>query len=73
MHRHVMKPEFAYDDDETTLFYVDLPTLDGGQDPGHPREMESHILMSSRATWEHVSDVMPHYEAEDPREIITEE
>ena len=45
---------FAYDDDETTLFYVDLPTLDGGLDPGHPREMESHIFMSSRATWEHV-------------------
>ena len=64
---------FAYDDDEATLFYVDLPTLDGGLDPGHPREMESHIFMSSRATWEHVSDAIPHYEAEDPREIITEE
>lgn len=63
---------FAYDDDETTLFYLDLPTLDDGLDPGHPREMESHIFMSSRAKWEHVSDVIPHYEAEDPREIITE-
>ena len=63
---------FAYDDDDTTLFLVDLPTLDGGIDPGHPREMESHIFMSSRAKWEHVSDVILHYEAEDPREIITE-
>ena len=24
------------------------------------------------AEWEHVSDVIPHYEAEDPREIVTE-
>ena len=63
---------FAYDDDDTTFFLVDLPTLDSGLDPGHPREMESHIFMRSRATWEHVSDVIPHYEAEDPREIITE-
>ena len=64
---------FAYDDDDTTFFLVDLPTLDSGLDPGHPREMESHIFMRSRATWEHVSNAIPHYEAEDPREIITEE
>jgi len=62
---------FAYYDD-ATLFLVDLPTLDDGLDPGHPREMESHIFMGSRAKWEHVSDVIPHYEAEDPREIVTE-
>ena len=63
---------FAYFDDPT-LFLVDIPTLDDGLDPGHPKEMESHIFMSSRAKWEHVSDAIPHYEAEDPREIITEE
>lgn len=63
---------FAFDDDDDIYFYVDLPTLDGGQDPGHPREMESHIFMSSRATWEHVSDAVPHFEAEDPREIVNE-
>jgi hypothetical protein len=63
---------FAYDDNEATLFYVDLPTLDGGVDPGHPRDMESHIYMSSRAEWEHVSEVIPHYEADGPGEIITE-
>jgi hypothetical protein len=64
---------FAYDDDDTTFFLVNLPTLDGDLEPGHPKDMESHIFMSSRATWEHVSDVIPHYEAEDPREIIPEE
>lgn len=63
---------FAYDDEDATLFYVDLPTLDDGQDPGHPREMESHIFMNSRAAWEHVSDAIPHYQAGDPRAIITE-
>ena len=64
---------FAYYDDDITLFLVDVPTLDNGLDPGHPREMESHIFMSSRAKWEHVSDLVPHYEAEDPREILSEE
>jgi hypothetical protein len=64
---------FAYDDDDTTFFLVNLPTLDSNLDPGHPREMESHIFMKSRATWEHVSDDIPHYEAEDPREILAEE
>ena len=64
---------FAYDDDDTTFFLVNLPTLDGDQAPGHPGDMESHIFMSSRAKWEHVSDVVPHYDAEDPREILTEE
>ena len=64
---------FAYDDDDTTFFLGNLPTLDSDLEPGHPREMESHIFMKSRATWEHVSDDVPHYEAEDPREILPEE
>ena len=64
---------FAYDDDDTTFFLVNLPTLDGDLAPGHPIDMESHIFMSSRAKWEHVSDDIPHYEAEDPREILPEE
>jgi hypothetical protein len=64
---------FAYDDDDTTFSLVNLPTLDNDQDPAHPKEMESHIFMSSRATWEHVSDVIPHYDSEDPRDIIPEE
>ena len=64
---------FAYDDDDTTFFLVNLPTLDAGLEPGHPKDMESHIFMSSRATWEHVSGAIPHYEAEDPRDIIPEE
>ena len=63
---------FGYDDDETNLFYVELPTLDGGVNPGHPQEMESHIYMGSRAEWEHVSDAIPQYEKEGPGEIITE-
>jgi hypothetical protein len=63
---------FAYFEDDS-LFLVNLPTLDDGQDPGHPEAMESHIFMRSRAKWEHVSDVVSHYEAEDPREILTEE
>jgi hypothetical protein len=64
---------FAYDDDDTTFFLVNLPTLDSNLEPGHPREMESHIFMKSRAAWEHVSDEIPHFEAEDPREILAEE
>ena len=64
---------FAYDDDDTTFFLVNLPSLDGDLNPGHPKDMESHIFMRSRATWEHVSDDIPHYEAEDPREITPEE
>ena len=63
---------FAYDDDEANLFYVDIPTLDGGVDPGHSRDMESHIYMGSRAEWEHVSDAIPHFEKDGPGEIITE-
>jgi hypothetical protein len=63
---------FSYEDGEANLFYVELPSLDGGVDPGHPREMESHIYMGSRAEWEHVSDAIPHYEKEGPGEIITE-
>jgi len=63
---------FAYEDGESTFFYVDLPTLDGGEDPGHPREMESHIYVKSKANWEHVSDAIPHYEKDGPGEIITE-
>lgn len=62
---------FAYDDDETTLFYVDLPTLDGGVDPSHPKDMESHIYMKSKAEWEYVSDAIPHFDKEGPGEIIT--
>ncbi len=62
---------FAYDDDETTLFYVDVPTLDGGVDPGHPRDREYHGYMRSRAEWEHVSDAIPHFEKDVPGEIIT--
>ncbi len=62
---------FAYDDDETTLFYVDLPTLDGGVDPRHPKDMESHIYMRSKAEWEYVSDAIPHFDKEGPGEIIT--
>ena len=64
---------FAYDDDDATFFLVDLPTLDGDLEPRHPKDMESHIFMKSRATWEHVSNAIPHYEAEDRREIIPEE
>ena len=63
---------FAYDDDEATVFYVYPATLDGGVDPGHPREMESHIYMRSRAEWEQVSDALPHFERDGPGEIITE-
>ncbi|MDH5355150.1 MAG: GFA family protein [Gammaproteobacteria bacterium] len=63
---------FAYDDDETNLFYIAIPTLDGGVDPGHPRDMESHIYMGLRAEWEHVSDTIPHFEKNGPGEIITE-
>ena len=62
---------FEYDDNETTLFYFNPATLDGGVDPGHPREMESHIYMRSKAEWEHVSDVIPHFERDGPGEIIT--
>ncbi len=63
---------FAYDDDETTLFYVHVSTLDDGVDPGHPKDMESHGYMRSRAEWEHVSDAIPHFEKDVPGEIITE-
>ena len=64
---------FAYDDDDSTYFLVNVPTLDSGVDPGHPCEMESHIFMGSRAEWEHVSDDILQYEAADPRELITED
>ena len=62
---------FGYDDDETTLFYVEVPTLDGGVDPGHPRDMESHIYVGSKAEWEHVSDEIPQFETSGPGEILT--
>ena len=63
---------FGYEDGEAALFYVDVATLDGGIDPGHPREMESHIYMRSRAEWENVSDAVPHFQTDGPGEIITE-
>ena len=62
---------FSYDDDETDLFYVHVTTLDGGVNPGHSREMESHTYMGSKAEWEHVSDAIPQFEKEGPGEIIT--
>ena len=63
---------FCYVDDEITEFYVNLPTLDGGADPGHPRDREYHGFMLSRAEWEHVSDAIPHFEKNVPGEIITD-
>jgi hypothetical protein len=65
-------PLFGYEDGETALFYVEVATLDGGVDPGHPREMESHIYMRSRAEWEHVSDAVQQFQTDGPGEIITE-
>ena len=62
---------FGYDEDEEAFFYVHLPTLDGGVDPGHPKDLESHTYMGEKAEWEHVSESIPHYEKEGPGEIIT--
>ena len=62
---------FGYDDNDEVYFYVHLPTLDGGVDPGHPKDMESHTYMGERAEWEFVSDELPHFEKEGPGEIIT--
>jgi len=63
---------FASDDDETTVFFVHVSTLDGGVDPGHPKDMESHVYMRSKAEWEHVSDAIPHFERDGPGDIISE-
>ena len=63
---------FAYDDNETVLFYVHVSTLDDGVDPGHPKDMESHAYMRSKAEWEYVSDAIPHFEKDGIGEIITE-
>ena len=62
---------FDYDDDETNLFYVHVSTLDGGLNPGHPKNMESHTYIGSKAKWEHVSEAIPHFEKDGPGEIIT--
>jgi hypothetical protein len=62
---------FGYDEDDVIRFYVHLPTLDGGVNPGHPKDMESHTYMGERAEWEFVSDELPHFEKEGPGEIIT--
>lgn len=62
---------FGFDDDEETMFYVHVPTLDGGVDPGHPGDMESHTYMGEKAEWEHVSEALPLFEKEGLGEIIT--
>lgn len=51
---------FGYDQDDEIHFYVHLPKLDGGVDPRHPKDMESHTYMEERAEWEFVSDRIPH-------------
>ncbi len=63
---------FAYEDGESEYFYLNLPTLDGGTYPGHPREVESHAHVRSKAPWEYISDEIPQFEREGPGEIITE-
>lgn len=61
---------FGYDDDETTLFYLHVTTFDGGKDPGHRKEIESHEHKLSKVEWVHVSDAIPQFETDDPRGII---
>jgi len=62
---------FDYDDDEKNLFYVHVSTLDGGVNPGHPKSMESHTYIGSKAEWEHVSEAVPHFDKDGVGEIIT--
>ncbi len=57
-------PLFMLQDDTPDLVYFAAATLDGGRHPGHPREMEAHIYVSSKAEWEAIADDLPQFEGE---------
>ena len=62
---------FSYEDSEKGLMYFSPATLDGGVHPGHPAGKETHILVGSKAEWEHIGGDLPQYDTTSPDEIIT--
>ena len=57
-------PLFMLQDDTPDITYFAAATLDGGKHPGHPRDMECHIHVGSKAEWETIADDLPQFDTE---------
>lgn len=53
---------FGEDERWPELFWFTPATLDGGADPGHPRQTERHIFVGSKVPWYPITDGRPQNE-----------
>ena len=57
---------FEYADDLPDVVFLSTGTLDGGADPGHPKENEMHIFVGSKVPWYEITDNLPQHEEFSP-------
>ncbi len=57
-------PLFLLQVDAPDVMYFAAATLDGGKHPGHPKDMECHIYVGSKAQWEVIADDLPKFDVE---------
>ena len=55
---------YVFGDDERfpDMYWFTPATLDGGADPGHPKETEKHIFVRWKVPWYEIGDDLPKYD-----------